>query len=236
MASHNMPEAENFAGIAAWLLGRPPNAEDGVPEAELAAAEQRLGHALPPALREFYRTVGRQPAITQSFERFAGPDKWTVSEDKIVFLEENQGVCYWAADDRSKVYQTADLDDPEWHEEEEGLAEFLRVLLYYQMAQGGYPFCGMIPADEFSSPGAVLEFAAAKGGQQVVDFGRLENFPCRPAGALVVPARGRRSRSGALPFNAHRGDIPAPVRGVGVRRFGVIGRRGAAPPGAISGG
>ncbi len=176
MASHNIPDAESFASIAAWLLGRPLTPEDAVPEADLAAAEQRLGCALPAALREFHRAVGRQPAITRSFERFAGPHEWTVSGDKIVFLEENQGVCYWAADAQSRVYQTTDLDAPEWHEEVEGLREFLRVLLYYQMAQGGYPSCGMIPADEFSSPAAVLDFIGETGGRQVVDSDGLRIF------------------------------------------------------------
>jgi hypothetical protein len=180
MASHNMPEAENLAGIAAWLLGRPLTAEDGVPEEELAAAERQLGCALPPALRKFYRKVGREPAVTQSFQRFTEPYEWMLSGDKIVFLAENQGVCFWAVDSHSKVYQSTDLDDPEWHEEEGGLAEFLRVILYYQMAQGGYPFCGMIAADEFSSPGAVLEFVAAKGGQQVVDSDGLRIFLAGP--------------------------------------------------------
>jgi hypothetical protein len=172
----NMPDAENFASIAAWLLGRPLTPEDGVPEAELATAEQRLGDTLPAALREFYLAVGRQPAITQSFERFAEPHEWTVSEGKIVFLEENQGVCYWAADSQSKLYQATDLEAPEWHEEEGGLWEFLRVLLYYQMAQGGYPFCGMIPADEFSNPAALLEYIAETGGRQVVDSDGLRIF------------------------------------------------------------
>lgn len=171
-----MPDAENFASIAAWLLGRPLTAEDGVPEAECAAAEQRLGLRLPAALREFYLAVGREPAITQSFECFAEPEEWTVSDGKIAFLEENQGVCCWAADSQSKVYQTADLNEPEWQEEAHGLPEFLRVLLYYQMAQGGYPFCGMIPGEEFESPAGVLDFIAGKGGRQVVDSNGLKIF------------------------------------------------------------
>jgi hypothetical protein len=171
-----MPDAENFAATAAWLLGRPLTAEDGVPEAECAAAEQRLGLRLPAALREFYLAVGREPAITQSFECFAEPNEWMVSDGKIVFLEENQSVCYWAADSQSKVYQTADLDEPEWQEEAHSLPEFLRVLLYYQMAQGGYPFCGMIPGEEFESPAGVLDFIAGKGGRQVVDSDGLKIF------------------------------------------------------------
>lgn len=216
-----MPDAENFASIAAWLLGRPLTAEDGVPEAECAAAEQRLGLRLPAALREFYLAVGREPAITQSFECFAEPEEWTVSDGKIAFLEENQGVCCWAADSQSKVYQTADLNEPEWQEEAHGLPEFLRVLLYYQMAQGGYPFCGMIPGEEFESPAGVLDFIAGKGGRQVVEFERLENLPRGRSGAGLVPARRRGSRSGAVSFDAQRGDIPAALRGMGIRRSGV---------------
>lgn len=176
MVVPDMPIKENIIDIATWLLGRPLTEQDGVSTAECAAAEQRLGCSVPAALRDFYLAVGRQPVITSSFQRFAEPTEWTMSEEKIVFLEENQGVCYWATDPQSRVYQAADLKDPEWYEELFDLAEFLRVLLYYQMAQGGYPFCGMIPADEFSSPVDVQTLINDMGGRQVVDTEGLRVF------------------------------------------------------------
>jgi hypothetical protein len=150
--------------------------QDGVSATEVALAEQRLGFVLPAVLRDFYLTVGRQPAFMSSFQQFASPDQWTVSGDKIVFLEENQGVCYWAADARSKVYQATSLKAPEWHEEPVGLPEFLRVMLYYQMAQGGYPFCGMISAVNFSSLQDVQALIGEMKGQPAGNMAGLEIF------------------------------------------------------------
>ena len=40
-------------------LARPLTFQDGVPEAEIAAGEQRLGFRLPSALREYYLIAGR---------------------------------------------------------------------------------------------------------------------------------------------------------------------------------
>jgi hypothetical protein len=173
---HDMPTAENIFDVATWILGRPLTEQDGVPAAECAAAEQRLGCAVPAALSDFYLAMGRQPAITSSFERFFEPDQWTISDKKVVFLEENQGVCCWAADSEAKVYQAADPNASEWHEEPVDLPEFLRVVLYYQMAQGGYPFCGMISSDQFSGLDGVHALINDMGGRQVVDMGGLRIF------------------------------------------------------------
>jgi len=171
-----MHPANNLADLAAWLLGRPLTKRDGVPAAECEAAQQRLGCALPAVLKDFYKAVGRQPLVMSSFQRFAEPHEWTLSDGKIVFLEENQGVCYWAVDAQSKVYQAADLDAPQWHPEPLDLAEFLQVLLYYQMAQGGYAFCGMIPGDDFSTLEDVQSLVADMQGRPVVDMSGLKIF------------------------------------------------------------
>ena len=165
-----------LADLAAWLLGRPLAGDDGIPAAQCEAARQRLGCTLPDALEEFYLSVGRQPLITASFQRFLAPQAWTLSADKLVFLEENQGVCHWATDAHARVYQAADLDAPEWIEEPASLPEFLRVLLYYQMAQGGYPYCGMIPGADFSTSQEVQSRIEAMGARLVVDMSGLKIF------------------------------------------------------------
>lgn len=171
-----MSPTDDLVDSAARLIGRPVIKPDGIPATECALAEQRLGYVLPAVLREFYLTLGRQPAITSSFQRFAEPHQWTISEGKIVFLEENQGVCFWATDARSKVYQTTDLEAPEWHQEPADLPEFLRVLLYYQMAQGGYPFCSMIPTESFSTIQDVHDLIDDMGGRSVVEMSDLRIY------------------------------------------------------------
>jgi hypothetical protein len=174
--AHDMPSTEDIIDVATWLLDRPLTEQDGIPAAECAAVEHRLGCTAPAALRDFYLAMGRQPAITASFQRFYEPDRWAVSAEKLVFLEENQGVCYWAADPQSKVYQAVDLKAPQWREEPVDLPEFLRVLLYYQMAQGGYPHCGMIPSGEFSNLDEVQALIDDMGGRRVVDMEGLRIF------------------------------------------------------------
>ena len=169
-----------FEKVAAWLLGRPLTTADGVPVAKCEAVQQRLGRALPPPLQAFHCAVGAVPQFTSAFQRFASPDECMLRDGKIVFLEENQGVCWWAADVQGRVYQAMDLDAGPWEEESVDLAEFLRVLLYYQMAQGGYAQCGM-RADAAVSTAAdadalIAQMNAQRGARPVVDMSGLRIF------------------------------------------------------------
>ena len=168
----------------AWLLGRPVGPEDGQPQTELAAAGQRLGFPVPPALHAFYAAVGRRADLMNGFQRFAPPQDWERTGDKLVFLEENQGVCWWATDAQQRVWQTTDLETPDWHEEALDLEAFLHTIAYYQMAQGGYPFCGMRACDGFSTPGELAALISAMQAQAVVDVAGLRIFAVGPQ-ALV---------------------------------------------------
>lgn len=166
----------NIPDLAAWLVGRTLTLQDGFPETELISTEQQLDFSLPPTLKDFYREVGNQEILASSFQRFIKPKDWKINQRKIVFLEENQSVCYWATDAQQKVYQTTDLDAPEWHEEPVGLSEFLRVIMYYQAAQGGYQYCGMIPGEEFACLQDAQELIDEMGGEAVADIAGLKIF------------------------------------------------------------
>ncbi|MBV7454657.1 hypothetical protein KW843_09270 [Acidovorax sp. sif1233] len=168
----------------AWLLGRPVSPEDGLPEDELAAASHRLGGPVPPALHAYYAAVGRRADLMAGFQRFAPPQDWECLGDKLLFLEENQGVCWWATDARQRVWQTTDLDSPDWFEEAVGLEAFLHTVSYYQMAQGGYPFCGMRTCGAFSTPGELASLLDALRARPVVDMAGLRIFTVGPQ-ALV---------------------------------------------------
>ncbi|MDO5693604.1 MAG: hypothetical protein Q4G70_14210 [Pseudomonadota bacterium] len=131
--------------IAASLLGRPLSARDGWSTRTLEQVEKRLGRELPTALRDFHRLVGRVERFTSGFEEFLPLDKLMLLDDKLLFLDENQGVCQWGVDDAGQVWQLLD-SAPEWHKEEPGqrsIEDFIRVLLYYQLAQGGYRYASM---------------------------------------------------------------------------------------------
>ncbi|MFJ7243356.1 SMI1/KNR4 family protein [Kitasatospora sp. NPDC098652] len=80
-----------FAGY--W--GEPLGSRDGFTEAELDAAEQRLGLRLPVALREAYRLFGRRADLTSSQDVLLTPDELHVLDGALVYRAENQGCAHW---------------------------------------------------------------------------------------------------------------------------------------------
>ncbi|WP_010458708.1 hypothetical protein [Acidovorax radicis] len=174
------PTTPSLSDTLAWLLGRPVSPEDGLPAAELAAAGHHLGCPVPPALHAYYAAVGRRAELMGGFQRFAAPQDWKCVGDRLLFLEENQGVCWWATDAQQRVWQTTDLDAPEWQEESVGLEAFLHTIAYYQMAQGGYPFCGMHACNGFSTPEELAALLGAMQAQAVVDMAGLRIFTVGP--------------------------------------------------------
>ncbi|MFE5530666.1 SMI1/KNR4 family protein, partial [Embleya sp. NPDC056538] len=71
--------------------------DDGWGEADLVAAEERLGVRLPPALREAYVLFGRRRDLTGNHDVLLGPSELYVDETKeaLVFRHENQGAASW---------------------------------------------------------------------------------------------------------------------------------------------
>ena len=133
------------------LLGHAPGPEDGVAESELNQASLRLGMPLPCSLLEFYRLAGNSPMLMSSFNSFARPEELEIDDGKIIFLEENQGVCHWGfagGPDSPQVFMRP-AESRDWHPEAP-LDEFLPVVLYYQCAQGGYEFGGTVGLDDDS--------------------------------------------------------------------------------------
>ncbi|MBL8518754.1 MAG: hypothetical protein JNM76_17450 [Betaproteobacteria bacterium] len=155
---------------ATWLLGRPLTEADGVPPAAIEAAEACMGARAPAALKALYLAVGEETTLMSAFQQFLPVAGWEVFDGKLLFLEENQGVCVWAADSSGRVFQTEDPAASEWFEEPCGLDDFLHAVLYYQMAEGGYPFAGNLPAANFADVEAVESFIAKRGGERVVDL------------------------------------------------------------------
>lgn len=132
--------------LAERLLGRKLTKSDGVKSSELDKVESKLGFALPDIIRDLYLMIGKNGMLMESFNRFALPTQLQRDDNKIVFLEENQNICYWGFEidpenTNPKVYQL--LNENEWYEEQIPLIEFLKVMLYYQCAQGGYEYLGI---------------------------------------------------------------------------------------------
>ncbi|MFD8706044.1 SMI1/KNR4 family protein [Kitasatospora sp. NPDC059648] len=81
-------------GFAAYW-GEPLTSQDGFTDAELDAAEQRLGLRLPVAVREAYRLFGRRADLTSSQDVLLTPDELHVLDGALVYRTENQGCAHW---------------------------------------------------------------------------------------------------------------------------------------------
>ncbi|MCL1938528.1 MAG: hypothetical protein FWF52_09070 [Candidatus Azobacteroides sp.] len=147
--------------IAENLLGRHLTEKDGMSIPEIETVENACGMKLPTALRDFYLLVGNLELFTSSFEQFIEP---YIKDKMLIFLEENQGVCYWGINIRDTenetVFQCTDIesDDPEGHSEEVTLTDFLIILLYYQCAQGGYEYGSAVYESNFDSRENYMQF------------------------------------------------------------------------------
>ncbi|HJK91743.1 MAG TPA: hypothetical protein RMH85_22310 [Polyangiaceae bacterium LLY-WYZ-15_(1-7)] len=164
------------------LYGRAPV---GCGEAALVAAEARLGVELPAELRGFLSAVGREAVVMEVHDRFLAPDALAVADGRVVFCEENQGVCMWGCAvgelaPRVEVGNLVHAAEPvglEWHLEEVELETFLEERVVLQAAFGGFPHgatVGLQGADE----------ALARGWEERVRRGCLRVHG-RP-GVLVV--------------------------------------------------
>ncbi|WP_351229414.1 SMI1/KNR4 family protein [Streptomyces sp. NPDC002133] len=71
--------------------------DDGWSEADLAAAEARLGLRLPAALREAYALLGKRHDLTSNHDALRAPAELYVDEsgEALVFRDENQGAARW---------------------------------------------------------------------------------------------------------------------------------------------
>ncbi|MFE1316843.1 SMI1/KNR4 family protein [Kitasatospora phosalacinea] len=100
---------------AAWRLiadlaafwGTPLQPGDGRTDAELDAAEARLGLRLPAALREAHLLLGNRPDLTSNHDTLLPPEELYVDRGHLVHRVENQGCAYWGV-----PLAALDQDDP----------------------------------------------------------------------------------------------------------------------------
>ncbi|WP_223184536.1 SMI1/KNR4 family protein [Streptomyces sp. CBMA152] len=97
-----VPEASN-AAVVRWRFIQGFAAHwadalehgDGWTEADLVAAEERLGVRLPVAMREAYLLFGRRRDLTSNHDELLAPDELYVDDagEALVFRHENQGAA-----------------------------------------------------------------------------------------------------------------------------------------------
>ncbi|MFD6953388.1 hypothetical protein A6A08_26050 [Nocardiopsis sp. TSRI0078] len=90
-----------------WVDGL--DGSDGWGEADLDAAEDRLGLRLPAALREAYRLFARRTDLTSNHDRLLAPAELHVDTagEALVFRHENQGAASWGI-----LLRTLQEEDP----------------------------------------------------------------------------------------------------------------------------
>ncbi|UNK19367.1 SMI1/KNR4 family protein [Paenibacillus sp. N3/727] len=123
------------------VLGEHHKKVDSIPEADIQAKEQSLGFPLPTALRNYYKTLGRSPYITQRcnnqyeplpLQEVFIPDNTFFTADKafLVFYQVEESVIYCGIriqdlkEQDPPVYLCA-WNSPDWQLENRSLQRFL---------------------------------------------------------------------------------------------------------------
>lgn len=155
-----------------WI-GRPLRKLDGTPAERIDAAEARLGIRIPQALRALYIVAGEVHMLMQSFQRFRTPELWQIEDGKLVFLEENQGVCKWGCDISNAVWQKIDGENTDWYSESVSIETLLRIVLPYQLAQGGWSHSGMRSTSKLAYSTSLSSLSTDLGWPKIVDHNGL---------------------------------------------------------------
>jgi len=121
------------------ILNQEPSRNDGITLKQLELREKELNIILPNALKEYYNTVGNISLFMDGFNHFATPNEWQIVDNKLLFLEENQAVVYWAVELKEpfKLYETTNLSKPIWDKVSYSLEGFLEMMLYFQTIMSG---------------------------------------------------------------------------------------------------
>lgn len=144
---------------------------DGWAEADLVAAEERLGVRLPTALREAYLLFGRRRDLTSNHDELLAPDELYVDDagEALVFRHENQGAASWGLlldslqGDDPAVFIRPDLADKSaerWEDWLESLSLCFVEIVLSESLQADEDLCDFLTPDEDSIE--LLEANAAR--------------------------------------------------------------------------
>lgn len=152
---------KNYKALAEKLLRKDWRIENAISEDDILKTEEKLGFKLPPAVRDYYKTVGRDAQLNQSHNflvdlenlphtlfdfktqpeaLFDVDENWSSDEDFLIFMTENQSVVYWALKldlplgDDPIVWQIVNNSPPEFYQEEKVFSEFIAEMLAWQFS------------------------------------------------------------------------------------------------------
>jgi hypothetical protein len=142
-----MPSFRNLYRAVFQTFGYPLSERTALPPGVLAEAEKRLGVRVPVALRDYYLVAGRDRRFNTCCHRLLPPSKWTVEKQRLVFMDENQGVCRWGVSlrnprsDDPPVSEGVGDQTAAWSPVHRKCSLFLAAMLHHQAVSGGLPHC-----------------------------------------------------------------------------------------------
>ncbi|GLS23162.1 hypothetical protein GCM10007874_61820 [Labrys miyagiensis] len=175
------------------LIGAPLADAHAVAESLLAETEQRLGIAIPPALRDYVAVAGNETRINRSFEEFLPLQDWKLHDGQLIFAAENQGVVLWSVgldegDDPEVQVMTPDF--VERHDSGQRCSVFLQCLCVYQCTSGEvFPYF-----DNFEL-GSVDEVPDLPGVRMIADFDGLRTYAGQDLAISVLYTKAQASFS-----------------------------------------
>ncbi|MFG3014221.1 SMI1/KNR4 family protein [Streptomyces cinerochromogenes] len=195
--------------FAAHWVGAALGSDDGWTEADLDAAEARLGLRLPTALREAYLLFGRRQDLTSNHDALLGPAQLYVDRagEALVFRHENQGAASWGIllgslqDDDPAVSVRLDLADKSaerWEDWLERLSLCFVEIILSESLQADEDLCDFLDPDDDSVE--LLEANSVQLPLPVYPIGEKENGTrwflgqdvlLRHDGGMAILARGR---------------------------------------------
>jgi hypothetical protein len=133
-----MSFSADYKTFAEHWLCRPLKPDDSVP----VPAEVKL----PLALAEIYQVFGAAISLTRAHNQLLQPDELTEQDGFVIFYIEDQEAALWAyaeedaAMDDPTVHQGSLADDGqiEWQSEEMTMSQWIRVMSWWQLINGGY--------------------------------------------------------------------------------------------------
>jgi len=176
-----------------------------LPATVLSDQEKRLRVRIPEALRDYYLVAGRERRFSTCHNRLIAPKNWSINKKKLVFMEENQAVVWWAvtmggAMSRDPSVSQGVNDEPiTWVREHRKCSVFLAVMLHYQAVSGGFRYFGSAASPEnvheklreWNYVGELNQLWAFNRQNQVVCVTPGGGLPFQPAMMLLAGGKTR---------------------------------------------
>ncbi|MGW7256401.1 SMI1/KNR4 family protein [Streptomyces sp. NPDC054834] len=201
-------ESSLVQGFAAHWAGALEKG-DGWTQADLDAAEERLGFRLPVAMCEAYLLLGRRKDLTSNHDVLLSPAELYVDEarEALVFRHENQGVASWGIlldslqDDDPAVFIRLDLADKSaerWEDWLERLSLCFVEIVLSESLHAGEELCDFLDPDDDSielleASSVRLPFPAYPAGEEVSGTRWFlgQDVLLRDDDGMAILARGR---------------------------------------------